>query len=146
MDDYKPKKSLIDAVKNADVTSIRALLITYLDIDPTDSHNKFREALKYSLKEYTKKGISTILVPEPDILIRDKEQWSESYYLILKSDLSIKFSEERINLLLDIGKILYTKQNNIPVHNNKNKSRLLLYLAISIIGILSAIILYKKFK
>lgn len=113
---FTPNSKLVNAITTKDFTTIRAVLISFMDIDPKGTSD-FKDALKYVESNF---DITTGFYNENDIIQpKDEKDWNEEYYWEIKSDLSIYFSTNRIRLLLDIAKKLYNKTDRFLIREEK---------------------------
>lgn len=89
-------------VESQNKLSLKYALADGFDVDPT--YEKYEEDLAYC-----KKNMPDLFEPytELTLLINDKSQWNEAYWLKLKKDIITNFSEKRFNHMREVAKYVF---------------------------------------
>lgn len=98
---FQPQNFLKNAVESEKLKETRVGLSTYLSKNPTNSDNEVSHALKYSQDKFGSKLWDKY---DGRPLEQDTSKWTKDYLGALKSDLRNNFSEERFNHILDVGR------------------------------------------
>jgi len=100
-------KSLQEAVNNKDLIAIRGAIYTIILSDPGFKTSKFDEAWDYIKTS----GIEGLFDSSDDERILPEEEWNDSYFDELVSELPDCFNEERISKIKKVGRKLYSSSS-----------------------------------
>lgn len=114
---------LLNAIAKQDLAEIKGILISIIDLDPTDSNGIFSESLKFVENEIRQNNGSSIFYENDNFEEKKQVDWDKKYYFELKAKLSDKFSKKRIAMILRIGKVIYG-DNLRRIYNNEGNDKL----------------------
>ncbi len=97
-------KSLQEAVNTRDLIAIRSAIYTIILSDPGFKTGKFDEAWDY----IKTKEVEGLFDSSDDERILPEEEWNDSYFDELVSELPDCFSEERVSKIKRVGRKLYS--------------------------------------
>lgn len=92
-----------NAINSGDLGSIYSGFYVIAHEDPSFSSGKFLETLEY-VKGLKIEGFIKVHDGER---FKEKSEWTKDYWATLASELVDNFSQERINLLLQVGEFVY---------------------------------------
>jgi len=139
-------QNIEQAIIDGDIAKIRAMLITFLDLDPSDNYGNIVKALN-QIKNGDNDKLKNVFIEDPDSLNYEKINWTKDYYNEVKSELYRKFSKKRIELLIKMGKHLYKDESKIELESPKTDNKKLITIATVIcIGLIGGYIIYKLLK
>lgn len=139
-------QNIEQAILDEDILNIRAIIISTLDSDPTDSNKYISKALNLIGKGDNSK-LKDVFMEDPDNFNNEKIQWTDDYYIEVKSELYRKFSKKRIEFLIKIAKHLYESESEIvPEPQKTNNKKLITIATVICIGLIGGYIIYKLLK
>lgn len=109
---FKPMNFLKNAVESEKLVETRVGLSSYLSGNPANVDNKVSHAVQYSKDKFGDK----LWMDHDNLgksLEQDKSKWTKDYLANLKSDLRENFSEERFNHILDVGRQIRGKPQQL---------------------------------
>lgn len=140
-------QNIEQAILDEDILNIRAIIISTLDSDPTDSNKYIVKALNLIEKGENNNKLKDVFIEDPDSLYNEKINWTEDYYIEVKSTLYRKFSKKRIELLIKMGKHLYKDESEkVPELQKIDTKKLITIATVICIGIIGGYIIYKLLK